>query len=109
MSCSNIEITGVEDLGCFSHCGEIELPLIACQTGIHTFHYSNKGAKFSNEVFAIEGETFKVNNHFNECAPVEFYIIQPDEVQFCTKENDRFCFRINIKTHIVNEVKSFCK
>lgn len=108
MSCKSYTFSGLLDLGCFFHCGELELPLIACETGMHVFIFSNNGAKFTQEVFALEGENFKVDNHFNECSETSFQVIKPDgnllKIDTSLDENQEdcksdFCFRTVIGQH----------
>ena len=106
MSCKNKDIIGALNLGCFSHCGEICLPVIAPETGQYLFSYNNKGSKFTNKVFAVKDEKFQINNIFNESSFVIFQAKQPDgsllQVETEGVTYDTFYFKVEIVLHAVN-------
>lgn len=104
MSCKSIVFEGALNLGCYGHCGDIELPILACQTGTHLVSAFNKGLHLTNKVFAIEGEPIVLNNTFNECSTVEFQLINPDGTTYCFDDYDSFCFQIKFSLHIKNEL-----
>lgn len=108
MSCGSIDLAGAYNFGCFAHCFDICLPIVATQTGIHVISFKNKGQFGTNKVFATAGNTIKLNNVFNESAPVTFEIIQPD----CTNLTHtvdgviyyEFYLSTEITIHVTNEV-----
>ena len=106
MSCETKNVVGGSDLGCFGHCSEICLPIVASQTGVYLFSYSNKGAKFTNKVFANSGEKFLLNNIFNESSQVVFQAKQPDgellSIEVDGVTYNTFCFKVEIVLHATN-------
>ena len=66
------------DLGCFSACGEIELPMYAPVNGTYVIMYYKSGAWIrKNIVIENAPERFTVSNFFPENSESEFKIIDP--------------------------------
>lgn len=69
---------GVYDVGCYSHCTDIILPIYADATGIHTLVYEFNGTKNYYDFFAETGGQIKLcDPPFNEDSCVCFSINKP--------------------------------
>lgn len=54
------------DLGCFSHCGDITLPIKANNSGIHIFYFTVNGIQQIFRAYQRKGDSIKIHNYFNE-------------------------------------------
>lgn len=94
-------------LGCFPHCGDIILPIVALNTGMHIITYShsfNNNTKYNVRVFAKAGLPIvlrTVEAHFNESAKVNFSIKNPDGSQYVIilEEGKTSCFCLQTQIH----------
>ena len=67
-----------KDLGCFSHCHDINTGLIARKTGIHKVFYKLCNTKQVIPFSAIEGEEIIIPNKLKENLNLVFKIQEPD-------------------------------
>lgn len=80
MSCKttdNIECN-VFDVGQYSNCGLIEIPVKAKETGMYTLKYTYLGIGRVLQFAASKGENFTFNNVFNENTKQIFQIVSPN-------------------------------
>lgn len=82
-------------LGCFNHCENIMLDLIALDTGTHHVVFRQFGVLNRQRFAAIQGAQFVIPNVFNENAEVTFQIYKPGNRLFTDKKMNT-CFKIRI-------------
>lgn len=95
----------IKNLGCFSHCGCLVLPLQARQHGQHVIEYFFNGATHVFNAAGQKGKPLVVDNNFNENGKAIIKIIQPDGTPFIWYENPCLpcvgeiteCFELDIR------------
>ena len=109
------KIYEIYDVGCFTHCGDIDTGLIANYSGIHTLVFTFRSTTFIFKEYARKGQTLKINNYFNEDAETTFKVFNPDGTRYIFNKwhkwaahcSEHDTFRIKIKIGKVIEVECF--
>lgn len=107
------------DLGCYSHCGDITLPIKANNSGIHTFFFSINGIEQIFREYQRKGENIKIRNYFNEeTVNSTLNISEPNGKKYIYKhfhtasstceEFDKFIICIKITNVITEECNNPC-
>lgn len=99
MACTSLNI------GCFGHCDDLALPLLAKQTGLHYLIFDWLGTRHKIESYNVTGTLFKFRNEMNESSRTTFRIEQPDGTYY-SDDNGNDCF--NVSTVITFEQESVC-
>lgn len=96
MSCLKVCENNIEPVGCFTHCGEVVLPFVGAQTGMHVLEFKFVGSLQQQKIPVNEGQPICFENNFNESSCTIFQIKQPD----CTYLNVEGVETFSINTRI---------
>lgn len=97
--CKCVELGGCKtckELGCYTHCGDLALPLLAHQSGMHILEFGFNGQKYFKEFSAIQGVAFTLENVFNECGKVKLKIKQPDGTYYECDGYEKFSISLYV-------------
>jgi hypothetical protein len=87
---SCVQVDNIFELGCYSHCGNIELPILVNNSGIHTFQFETNGIRHVWQEYQRKGEKFNIKNKFNEQSyKVQLTIIEPKGNVYIYKHFDK--------------------
>lgn len=106
------------DVGCFTHCGDIDTGLIANHSGIHTIMFDFRGVTRVFKTYARKGETIVIHDYFNEDSEQYFKIFEPSGKRYvfekywpwaahCSK-HDLFKIKIKIGKIITEPCNPIC-
>lgn len=105
----------VLDLGCFSSCGDMELPIVASKSGIHTFYFEYKGIQNVFQRYEKAGTRISIQNYLPEGVDkIILKITDPDGKVYTYKHYDRgraICTDysvFSICSKITNVVEELC-
>jgi hypothetical protein len=87
----------IKDLGCVTSCGTVITGATASVTGDYTLYYEFLGVLHTILLPFAVGEPINFSSdNFNESAPVQFYLVDPNGQIVIFNENniDYDCFRI---------------
>ena len=112
------EYMDVYDVGCFTHCGDIDTGLLANSSGIHTLMFDFRGVTRIVKVYARKGESIKIPNKFNESSEQHFKIYDPIGQRYvfekywpwaahCSK-HDLFKIKIKIGVDVTDDCNTVC-
>jgi len=66
------------NVGCFTHCGDINTGLIANHSGIHTIVFEFRSVVRTFETYARKGESIIIHDYFNEDSEQYFKVYEPN-------------------------------
>lgn len=101
-------ICTIKKLGCYTHCGNLVLPLVSQYSDIHICEFNWLGNTHIVKFAALEGQTFEIPNKFNERAITNFKILQPDSSYFSITENEEEISRFSVDTSVSLDLTDNC-
>lgn len=106
------------DVGCFTHCGDIDTGLIANHSGIHTLMFEFRGVVRVFKTYARQGENIVIHDYFNENGEQYFKIYEPNGHRYVFEkywpwaahcsQHDLFKITIKIGKTITEECNTIC-
>ncbi len=113
-----VENREIYNVGCFTHCGDIDTGLIANHSGIHTIMFDFRGVNIRHKTYARKGQSIVIHDYFNEDAEVLFKIFEPNGDRYVfskywqyaahCSEHDLFKITIKIGKLIEEECNTVC-
>lgn len=112
-------VENIFDLGCYSNCGTITLPIKANNSGVHTFHFTYNGVSNVFQEYERKGQRMKVPNRFKEGVVGQILkIVDPDgtpyvyhhynKVRATCADYDTFTICTKITNYIIEPCDSVC-
>jgi len=69
------------DLGCFGHCDDIELPLLAHSTDLYRIEFDRKGNKGVFDIVGVQGENLVIHSgNLNESGQIKIRVRHKDDL-----------------------------